>query len=106
MFYKYAAPTALVLRMTVRPIPPLVWPKTRRAWLLLLGEKAGLMEDVNQTVDLCLENGRIAVNAVLIHEHLLSPVSLLTMARAQFRRHLEKPQFAAPVIFDRRAVRD
>src|ERR1039458_4174570 len=24
------------LRQTVRPIPPLVWPQTRRAWLLLL----------------------------------------------------------------------
>ena len=32
--------------LTLRPIPPVFWPKTRRAWLLLLGEKAGLREVV------------------------------------------------------------
>jgi hypothetical protein len=37
---------------------------------------------------------------------LLSLVSLLKMARAQFRRHLEKSQFAAPAVSHRRAVRD
>jgi very-short-patch-repair endonuclease len=39
----------LVLRMIVRSIPPLVWPKTRRARLFLLGEKAGLREVLNLT---------------------------------------------------------
>ena len=37
---------------------------------------------------------------------LLSAVSLLKFPRARFRRHLEKSQFAAPLVFDRRAVRD
>jgi hypothetical protein len=37
---------------------------------------------------------------------LLFLSSLLKIARAQFRRHLEKSQFAAPVVSHRRAVRD
>jgi hypothetical protein len=42
-----------------------------------------------------------------IHQrHLLSTGSLLKLPRAQFRRHLERSQCAAPVVSHRRAVRD
>jgi hypothetical protein len=47
---------------------------------------------------------RFAVQAIVYH--LLSPASLLKLRRAQRRRHLEEPQFDAPVVFDRRSVRD
>ena len=42
------------LRMNVRPILTLEIPKTRRVFLLLLGEKAGLREDLKP----CRGNGR------------------------------------------------
>jgi hypothetical protein len=54
----------------------------------------------------CLYLCFICAHLWLDSSDLLFPVSLLKLARAQFRRHLEKPQFSAPVVFDRRAVRD
>src|ERR1035437_8143757 len=41
-----SASAVLVFRLTVRPIPSLVFPQRRRTILLLLGEKAGMRADV------------------------------------------------------------
>jgi hypothetical protein len=46
------------------------------------------------------------LNSTVKPPHLLSVVAPLKFPRAQFRRHLEKSQFAGPAVFDRRAVRD
>jgi hypothetical protein len=42
----------------------------------------------------------------LIDRHLLSATPLLKISHVQHPRHLEKSRFTAPVVFDRRAVRD
>jgi len=47
---------AAVFRQTVRPIPPLVLPETRRTLLLLLGEKAGMRENVKLILKFVIEH--------------------------------------------------
>ena len=42
----------LVMRTTVGPIPSQVFPQTRRTFLLLLGEKAGMREVENHSASL------------------------------------------------------
>jgi hypothetical protein len=54
----------------------------------------------------CSGTHKAATNEPAITRHLLSAPALLKIPRAQFRRHLEKSKFAAPVVFNRRAVRD